>query len=157
MSILPFTMSRISFPRIASLFYLIVHSSNASPTIDLGVDLNLDVDTGVTGSSSGSSSIVQQQLYNLCRFENALNLQTSSCTPYGTPDLEPIQIVATLGVGIELGTFVATPLTQWSDLPTPTTVWTTDSWGLPTLLPIGELGQGQSNVFVLLVTVNNTH
>jgi hypothetical protein len=97
--------------------------------------------TCVPATNSIQTSILSQQAYNLCLYEDSIGIQTASCTAFGSSRMTPVNTVITSGAAT--ATFVASFLTEYGGLPCPgTTINTTDSNGAKTQLPVGELGQG---------------
>jgi hypothetical protein len=127
-------MAPPSFPAIAGCFLFHAALNQASPIVGSN--------SYVPASNAVQTSIIKQQIYNLCLFEHSLNLCNETCKPYGTLTLTPVQVIASLTEGSGYGTFVASPLTEYAGLQHPTTILTSDGYGIPTTLPIGELGQG---------------
>jgi len=96
----------------------------------------------VSASNAVQTSILSQQAYNLCLFENSIGAQNKTCTSFGVSGMPPVKTVATGNAST--ATFVASFLTEFAGLGCPgTTITTTDSKGAATQLPIGELGQGK--------------
>jgi hypothetical protein len=114
----------------------------------LALDVSLSLSLGLPLPSASISSIIQQQSYNLCLLDNALNPSaTTACKAAGTSGLPAIEAVATLADGSIAGTFVAAPLTAYAALTVGTVVTVTDANGAPTPVPVGPLGQGRSSNF----------
>jgi hypothetical protein len=136
-------ISVVYFIAIAQVAY-----TSPVPALDLNIGLSLSLDLPLP--SAALSSIIQQQSYNLCLLDKALNASaTTTCKPAGTSGLPPFEAIATLADGSIAGTFVAAPLTAYAALTVGTTISTTDANGGATPLPVGPLGQGKQEQFFL--------
>jgi hypothetical protein len=105
----------------------------------------------VPASNSIQASILSQQAYNLCLYEKYHDIQTATatCEPFGVSGMPPVQTVVVVNrrTSVARGTFFASFLSEYGGLECPgTTITTTDSYGKRTTLPIGELGQGETDI-----------
>lgn len=99
----------------------------------------------VPASNSIQTSILSEQAYNLCLYEQSIGSSSSSCVPFGTATATPSQTVVstTLGQQPTDATFYASFFSEYGGLPCPgTTITTSDASGASATVPVGELGQG---------------
>jgi len=122
------------------------HSLSSSVVLSLFVLFKGIVGQEVPASDTAQSSILSQQAYNLCLFE-AISQTATSCQSFGSSNMTPSSTVLSLtsGTATTEVTFIASFLTEYGGLPCPGTTITTTvegSYGVETVIPVGELGQG---------------
>lgn len=103
-------------------------------------------------TNSVQSSIISQQAYNLCLYENAQGLQTATCLSFGSSGMIPSKTTVTAAPASATSVtatpvtaiFIASFLTDYAGLPCGgTRIQTSNSKGASATSFIGELGQGQ--------------
>jgi hypothetical protein len=95
----------------------------------------------VPASNSAQSSILSQQAYNLCLYEDVQGIQTKSCSSFGSSGMLPSK--TTLTSASATATFIASFLTDYAGLSCGgTIIQTADSQGASATTSVGELGQG---------------
>jgi len=95
----------------------------------------------VPASNSVQSSILSQQAYNLCLYEDAQSIQTKSCCSFGSSGMTPSKTTVTSASAT--GTYIASFLTDYAGLSCGgTIVRATHSTGAIATTTVGELGQG---------------
>lgn len=93
------------------------------------------------------ASIISQQEWNLCSYQSELAMTTGTCSSYGQDYMTPFlttSYVTSYGEPAS-ATFIASYLTEYATLPSPSIVTSTDCIGASHVFPVGELGQGRQN------------
>ncbi len=134
-----------SYDRYLALFLLgFVGSCLASPLDPIRRQVTGSANP-VPASNAIQSSIINQQAYNLCLYEKSLSKDNRACTSFGSSGIVPVQMAETVKPSGRdtVVTFIATYLTAYAGLSAASAVATTNSQGISTTVPVGELGQGK--------------
>ncbi|KAF2649203.1 hypothetical protein K491DRAFT_684050 [Lophiostoma macrostomum CBS 122681] len=89
------------------------------------------------------ASIIEQQEWNLCFDEKSFCQADRTCIPYGPSSITPFLTTTsvTASGSTRVATFIATYLTEYIILQSPTLITSTDCYALLYTFSVGELGQ----------------